>query len=94
MRAVTGLLIRIVAYAVVLGIVSRVAEHLWVARALDGSLALQPLHDAGITTLVIAPVILALAGVGRLRPVAIFLAAFLCGAALTAPFALARVAGG
>jgi uncharacterized membrane protein YvlD (DUF360 family) len=93
MRALAGFLIRLVAYAVALGVVSRIAEYLWVQRGLDGSIALQPLHDAGITTLVIAPVVLAVIGFGRLRPVAIFLATFLIGAALTAPFALARFAG-
>jgi hypothetical protein len=94
MRAVTGFLIRLIAYAVVLGIVARVAEALWVAHALDGSIVLQPLHDAGVTTLVIAPVVLALLGFGPLRAAAVFVAAFLVGAALTAPYALARFAGG
>jgi uncharacterized membrane protein YvlD (DUF360 family) len=93
MRALAGFLIRLVAYAVALGVVSRIAEYLWVQRGLDGSITLQPLHDAGITTLVIAPIVLAIVGFGRLRPVAIFLATFLIGAALTAPFALARFAG-
>ena len=93
MSAITGFLIRLVGYALVLGIVARVAEHLWIGRGLDGSLALQPFHDAGITTLVIAPVILAAIGFGPLRGAAIFLAAFLVGAALTAPFACARFAG-
>jgi len=93
MRALTGFFIRLVAYAVVLGIVSRVAEALWVQHGLDGSIALQPFHDAGITTLVIAPVVLALVGAGPLRVAAIFVAAFLIGAALTAPFACARLVG-
>ena len=93
MRAVTGFLIRLVGYALVLGVIARVAEHLWVARGLDGSIGLQPLHDAGITTLVIAPIVLAALGFGPLRRAAIFVAAFLAGAALTAPFACARFAG-
>jgi len=93
MKALTGFFIRLVVYAIVLGVVSRVAEYLWVRHGLDGSIALQPFHDAGITTLVIAPIVLAIVGFGRLRPVAIFLATFLIGAALTAPFALARFAG-
>jgi hypothetical protein len=92
MRAVTGFFVRLVVYALVLGIVSRVAEALWVQHGLDGSIALQPLHDGGLTTLVVAPVVLAL-GFGRLRGAAVFIAAFLVGAALTAPFALARFAG-
>jgi len=93
MRALTGFFIRLVAYAIVLGAVARVAEHFWVQRGLDGSIALQPFHDAGITTLVIAPVVLAILGFGPLRAAAIFVGAFLVGAALTAPFACARFAG-
>jgi hypothetical protein len=94
MRAVTDFLIRLVGYALVLGVVSRGAEYLWVQHGLDGSIALQPFHDAGITTLVIAPIVLAAFGFRPLRAATIFVAAFLVGAALTAPFALARFAGG
>jgi hypothetical protein len=94
MGALAGFLIRLVGYAIVFGVVARLAEYLWVRQALDGSIVLQPLHDAGITTLVIAPIVLALVGVGPLRPVAIFVAAYLIGAALTAPFAVARLVGG
>jgi hypothetical protein len=43
--------------------------------------------------MLIAPLVLALLGVGRLRPVAIFIAFFLAGAALTAPAVCARAAG-
>lgn len=94
MRAFAGFVIRLVAYAVVLGVTARVADALWVHFGLDGNVDLQPWHDGALTTLLAAPVALALLGVGALRPVAIFLAALLAGAALTAPFALARVAGG
>ncbi len=94
MRVVTAFLMRLIVYAIVLGIVSRSAEYLWVQHGLDGSIALQPLHDAGVTTLVIAPVVLALPGFAPLRTAAIFIAAFLVGAALTAPFAFARFAAG
>ena len=94
MRALTAFLIRLVGYALVLGIVSRVAEYLWVHAGLDGSIALQPFHDAGITTLVVAPIVLAALGFGPLRRAAIFIAAFLVGAALTAPFACERFGGG
>jgi hypothetical protein len=94
MGALAGFLVRLVGYALVFGIVARVAEYLWVRQALDGSIALQPLHDGGITTLVVAPVVFALVGVGPLRSAAIFVAAYLIGAALTAPFALARFVGG
>ncbi len=55
---------------------------------------LQPLHDGGVTVLLLAPVVLALLGVGRLRWLALFLAFCLAGAALTAPFALSHLVGG
>ena len=93
MRAVAAFLIRLVGYAFVLGVTARVAESLWVARGLDGSLTLAAIHDQGFQVLLFAPALLALFGIGFLRPVAIFVAAALCGAALTAPFALARFAG-
>ena len=93
MRALGRFIIRLVAYAFVLGVVSRIAEWLWVAQGLDGSTLLQPLHDNAITTLLIAPLVLAIFGIGFLRPIAIFIAAFLCGAVLTAPFALVRLIG-
>jgi hypothetical protein len=95
MRAFAGFLIRLVAYAVVLGIVSRLAEALWVQHGLDGSIELQQLHDNGTLALTIAPLVLAVIGFGPLLRAAIFIAALLAGAALTAPFALSRfVTGG
>ena len=93
MRAIAGFIIRLVAYALVLGVTARVAESLWVQKYLDGTLWLQPFHDTGIGVLEVAPLVLALIGFGALRRVAIFLAAFLVGVALTAPFACARFAG-
>jgi hypothetical protein len=92
-RAIAGFLVRLVGYALVLGIVARVAAALWVHFGLDGSILLQPLHDYGVETLVIAPLPLALFGFGALRRPALFIGAFLIGAALTAPFACARFAG-
>lgn len=93
MRAIASYLIRLVAYAIVLGLIARAADFLWVSKGLDDVIPLQPLHDNGELVLVLAPIVLALIGVGALRPVAVFLAAFLIGAALTAPFAFARLAG-
>jgi hypothetical protein len=93
MHAFAGFVIRLVAYALVLGIAARIAAALWEQYGLDGALALVPLHDAGADVLLGAPVVLAVAGVGVVRPAAIFVAAFLVGAALTAPFACARFAG-
>jgi hypothetical protein len=94
MRAFAGFLIRLVAYAVLLGVVSRGAESLWVAHGLDGSIELQQFHDNGTLTLVIAPLVLALIGFGPLHRAAVFVAALLAGAALTAPFAFAHFVNG
>jgi hypothetical protein len=92
-RAIAGFLVRLVGYALALGIVARIAAALWVHFGLDGSIALQPFHDFGVEALVIAPLVLALFGFGPLRRAALFIAAFLIGAALTAPFVCARFAG-
>jgi hypothetical protein len=92
-RAIAGFIIRLVAYALVFGVTARVAESLWVQNFLDGNVDLRAFHDTGIGVLEVAPLILALIGTGALRRVAIFLAAFLVGVALTAPFACARFAG-
>jgi hypothetical protein len=92
-RAFFGFLIRLVAYALVLVAVSRMADALWVGYGLDGSIALQPFHDYGIEVLEIAPLPLALFGFGPFRQAAIFIAALVVGIALTAPFAVARFSG-
>jgi len=92
-RALAGFLIRLVAYALVLGVAARIADALWVRYGLDGSIELQPFHDLGVEALLIAPLPLALFGFGPLRQAAIFIAALIVGAALTAPFAAARFAG-
>ena len=93
MRAIAGFFVRLVGYALALGIVARIAAALWVKYGLDGSIALQPFHDVGVEVLVIAPLLLALFGFGSLRRPAFFIAAFLIGAALTAPYACAHFAG-
>jgi hypothetical protein len=92
-HALAGFVIRLVAYGLVLGAVARIAANYWVQLGLDGSIALQPFHDIGVEVLVIAPLPLALLGFGRARGAALFVAAFLAGLALTAPFAVARFAG-
>jgi hypothetical protein len=91
--AIAGFIIRLVGYALVLGVTARIAESLWVQKGLDNAIEWQSFHDTGISVLVIAPLVLALCGVGAFRRVAIFVAAFLVGVALTAPFACARFAG-
>jgi hypothetical protein len=89
-----GFIVRLVGYALLLGVSSRIAQTLWSNDGLDAVAVLQPLHDAGVLALVIAPLALALIGIGRARPLAVFVAFALAGAAVAAPFACARVAGG
>ncbi len=88
-----GFLVRLIAYAAFLGIVERIAVTLWSRAGLDGVTVLHPLHHDGIAVLLAAPVALALIGFGPLRALAVFVAFFLAGAALTAPFVCARAAG-
>jgi hypothetical protein len=90
---VIGFIIRLVGYALLLGGTSRIAEALWSQQGLDAVAALQPFHDTGLTALLVAPIGLALIGFGSLRAPCIFVAFFLAGAALTAPFTIARVVG-
>ena len=84
---------RLVGYALLLGVASRFAQLQWTAAGLDNVAALQPAHDASITLLLFAPLALALVGFGKLRDVCVFVACFLAGAAVTAPFVLARLVG-
>jgi hypothetical protein len=93
-RAFAGFIVRLVVYALVLGVVARVAEAMWVQQGLDGVPELRAFHDLGIRALVIAPLACALIGFRPLRRVAIFVAAVLVGMALTAPYACARFASG
>jgi hypothetical protein len=88
-----GFIVRLVGYALLLGGVSYVGQAWWTANGLDAFDALRPLHDAGLLALLIAPLVLALVGVGRLRAFAIFAGFYLAGAALTAPWICARVVG-
>ncbi len=93
MRALAGFVIRLVGYALAFGLVSRIASVFWEQYGLDGSIDLQPFHDLGVEVLLIAPLPLALFGFGSLRQATFFIAAILIGAALTAPFAVARFSG-
>jgi hypothetical protein len=85
-------IVRLVLYALLLGVSSRIAQTLWSNAGLDGIAALQPFHDAGIVVLLAAPVVFALLGYGALRGICIFVACTLAGAAITAPLVIARVA--
>ena len=88
-----GFIVRLVGYAVLLGVSSRVAQTLWDDNGLNEVAMLQPFHHDGIVVLVVAPVVLALIGIGRLRALAVFVAFCLAGAAVTAPFVCARAVG-
>jgi hypothetical protein len=86
-------IIRLVGYALLLGVASRFAQQQWTAAGLDNVASLQPAHDASVTLLLFAPLAFALVGFGALRDTCVFVACFLAGAAVTAPFVLARLAG-
>jgi len=86
-------IVRLVGYALLLGVTSRIAQTMWSNDGLDVIGALRHFHDVGVTVLLVAPLVLALLGIGRLRELAVFIAFFLAGAALTAPFVCARVVG-
>lgn len=86
-------IIRLVGYALLLGAASRIAQTLWSANGLDGVAALQSWHDVGVSALLIAPIVLALLGVGVLRGACVFAGCALAGAAITAPIALTRLVG-
>ncbi len=94
MHAVAGFIVRLAVYAILLGIAARLAQFWWDQRGLGDVAVLQSLHDTAVAVLALAPIALALVGIGPLRPLAVFVAWFLVGAALTAPFALARLAAG
>ncbi len=92
MGAVIAFIIRLVGYALLVGIPARIAEYFWERAALDQAEPLQSSHDIAVTVVLIAPFILALIGFGPLRRAAIFVALYIAGAVLTAPFAFARFA--
>jgi hypothetical protein len=84
---------RLIGYALLLGIASRIAQTLWTANGLDQFASVQSLHDDGLIVVAIAPLVLALAGFGALRDLCVFVGCALAAAAITAPFVIARVAG-
>ena len=87
-----GFIVRLVGFALLLGLTAYVFQTWWSGDGLDAVGALRSFHDKTILGLRVAPLVLALGGVGRLRSVAVFLAFVLAGAALTAPFVCARLA--
>jgi hypothetical protein len=86
-------ILRLVGYALLLGLSAYAFQTLWTNDGLDALARLHSFHDKTILALRVAPLVLALIGFGPLRPLAIFVGFFLAGAALTAPFVVARVAG-
>lgn len=88
-----GFILRLVGFALLLGLAYRFAAYEWSANGLDNIAALQTMHDGGVIALGVAPLVFALFGFGRLRDIAVFIACALAGAAISAPFAIAHVAG-
>ena len=86
-------IIRLVCYALLFGVAAYLFQSWWSGDGLDAVGALRSFHDKMVLGLRVAPLVLALLGVGRLRSVAVFIAFMLASAALTAPFVCARVAG-
>jgi hypothetical protein len=86
-----GYIMRLVGYALVIGIPARFAQWLWEQKNIDTVDGLQGPHSTAVLVLEIAPFVLALFGFGRLRNLAVFIALVLDGALLTAPFAFARL---
>jgi hypothetical protein len=86
-------ILRLVGYALLLGLGVWVFQTLWSANGLDAVAGLRSFHDKTTLGLRVAPLVLALIGVGLLRQVAVFVAFYLVGAALTAPLVCARLAG-
>jgi hypothetical protein len=90
---VANFILRLLAYGLLLGITAYLFQTWWSGDGLDAVGALRSFHDKTILGLRVAPLVLALLGIGRLRSFAVFLGFLLAGAALTAPFVCARVAG-
>ncbi len=92
MSAIIAFIVRLVGYALLVGAPARIGEYYWERGGLDQAQVLQSGHALAITIVIVTPIVLAFFGFGRLRPVAVFIAMYLGFAALTAPFALARLA--
>ena len=91
---IVNFILRLVGYALLLGLSAYAFQTLWTNDGLDALSRLHSFHDKTILALRVAPLVLALIGFGPLRALAIFVGFFLAGAALTAPFVVLRVAGG
>lgn len=85
-------IVRFLAYAIVLGIAYGIAQGYWTHEGLDLNADLAHYHALAVAVLMAAPIVLAIVA-SVARPLAIFVLCYLVGAVLTAPFALARLAG-
>ena len=92
MGTIIAFIVRLVGYGLVIGIPARIAEYAWERLGLDRVAMLQAPHDQAILIASIATVGVSLVGFGPLRRIAIFIAFYIAGALLTAPFAFARLA--
>jgi hypothetical protein len=90
---VANFIIRLVCYALLFGVSAYLFQTWWSGDGLDAVGALRSFHDKTVLGLRVAPLVLALIGIGRLRSVAVFLAFLLAGAALTAPYVCTRIVG-
>ena len=86
-------ILRLVGYALLFGVTAYLFQTWWSGAGLDAVGALRSFHDKTVLGLRIAPLVLALVGVGRVRSFAVFVGFFLAAAALTAPYVCARMAG-
>ena len=85
-------IVRFLTYAIVLGIAYGISQGYWSREGLDLNADLGAYHAAAVPVLMAAPLVLAIVATVA-RPLAIFILFYLVGAVLTAPFALARLAG-
>jgi hypothetical protein len=92
MSVIIAIIVRVVGYGLVVGIPARLAEYFWQRAGLDRVDVLRAPHDTAIAIAIVATLLIALVGYGRLRKPAIFAAFYLAGALVTAPFAFARLA--
>jgi hypothetical protein len=90
---VVKFIVRLVCYALLLGLSAYAFQTLWTNNGLDAVARLNSFHDKMILGLRVAPLVLALFGAGPLRAVAIFAGFFLAAAAITAPFVCMRIVG-
>jgi hypothetical protein len=90
---VANFVLRLLGYALLFGVTAYLFQAWWSGDGLDAVGALRSFHDKTVLGLRVAPLVLALVGIGRVRSFAVFAGFLLAGAALTAPYVCARLAG-